>query len=202
MKLDFRSARAILSWVALAAIVAVPITAAARSELLAWRDPIYIAASFAGIVGLALLLVQPLLIGQYLPGLSPRRARGLHRWIGGGLVAAVIIHVAGLWMTSPPDVIDALLVRSPTPFSVWGVIAMWTTFVVAILAVSRRRLRLRPQTWRIVHSILAVVIVWTTVIHALLIEGTMETVTKVILCAALGAATVKLMVELRVWSKR
>ena len=172
------------------------------SELLAWRDPIYITAGFAGIVGLGLLLVQPLVIGGYMPELSPRRAPLVHRWVGGVLVVAVIIHVAGLWITSPPDVVDALLFRSPTPFSAWGVIAMWTIFAVAILAGLRRRLGLRPTTWRITHSIMAVVIVVGTVIHALLIEGTMETVSKAALCALVGAATLKVMADLLRRSRR
>ena len=97
------SARAILIWTAVAAALAVPIAAAAASPLLAWRAPIYIVAGFAGVVGLALLLVQPLLIGGYLPGPSAYRARRLHRWIGGLLVAAVVIHVGALWITSPQD---------------------------------------------------------------------------------------------------
>ena len=159
------------------------------SELLAWRDPIYIGAGFAGIWGLGLLLIQPLLIGGYLPELSPRRARLVHRWTGGALVVAVIIHVAGLWITSPPDVIDALLFASPTPFSAWGVIAMWATFAAALLAAFRRQLRLRPRTWRNGHTVLAVIIVVGTMVHAILIEGTMETISKVALCALVLAAT-------------
>lgn len=197
-----RLARAALMWSAVAAAIAVPVVAAAMSELLAWRDPIYIAAGFAGVFGLGLMLVQPLLIGGYLPELSPQRARQVHRWIGGALVAAVVVHVAGLWITSPPDVVDALLFRSPTPFSVWGVIAMWAIFVVAVLAALRRRLGLRPRTWRITHSILAVVIVVGTVIHGLLIEGTMETMSKVALCTLVAAATVKVMADLWAWSRR
>ena len=172
------------------------------SELLAWRDPIYIGAGFAGIVGMALLLVQPLLIGGYLPELSPRRARLVHRWIGGVLVVAVIIHVAGLWITSAPDVIDALLFRSPTPFSAWGVIAMWTIFAVAVLAALRQPLGFSPRTWRITHSIMAVVIVMGTVVHALLIEGTMETVSKWALCALVGIATLKLIADILRQSRR
>jgi hypothetical protein len=39
----------------------VPLTFAATSEYLACRDPIYIAAGFAGVVALCLALVQPLL---------------------------------------------------------------------------------------------------------------------------------------------
>ena len=46
----------------------------------------------------------------------------------------VIVHVAGLWLTSPPDVIDVLLFRSPTPFSAWGAIAMWAVFAAALWA--------------------------------------------------------------------
>src|SRR5436190_12894810 len=139
-----RLARVILIWAALATAVCLPITAAAASPLLAWRDPIYIAAGFAGIIALGLMLVQPLLIGGYLPGPSAHRRRRAHRWIGGALVMAVLIHVAGQWITNPPDAIDALLFESPTPVSAWGVIAMWAIFGVALLATLRRRLALPP----------------------------------------------------------
>lgn len=195
------SARAILIWAAVAAAIIVPIVAAAASPLHAWRGPVYITAGFAGIVALGLMLVQPLLIGGYLPGLSAQLGRRGHRWVGGTLVAAVIIHVGGLWITSPPDVIDALLFNSPTPFSAWGVIAMWAVFIVAILAMLRRRLRLRPRTWRVAHSILAVVIVIGTAVHAIQIIGTMETITKAALCTLVLAAAAKVLVDLRVWAR-
>ena len=192
----------ILIWVALAAAVGVPIAAAALSPLLEWRGAVYILAGFAGIIALGLVLVQPLLIGGYLPGLSAYRRRRAHRWIGGALVAAVVIHVGGLWITSPPDMVDALLFSSPTPFSPWGVIAMWAIFAVALLAAFRRRWGLRAQAWRIAHMPLAVVIVAGSVVHGLLIEGTMEMVSKAVLCALVLAATIKAMVDLRVWRKR
>ncbi len=195
-------ARMALIWVALAAVVCVPIAAAALSPLLAWRGPVYMLAGFAGIIALGLVLVQPLLIGGYLPGLSAYRGRRAHRWIGGTLVVAVVIHVGGLWITSPPDMIDALLFSSPTPFSPWGVIAMWAIFAVAILAALRRRWGWRTRTWRIAHMPLAIVIAAGSVVHGILIEGTMETVSKAVLCALLLAATIKVMVDLRVWRKR
>ena len=135
-----------------------------------------------------------------MPGPSAYRGRRAHHWIGGALVVAIVIHVAGLWITSPPDMIDALLYASPTPFSPWGVIAMWAIFAVAVLAALRRRLGLR--TWRIAHMSLAVVIVAGSVVHAMLIEGTMETVSKAALCALVLAAAIKVMVDLRVWRKR
>jgi len=193
-------ARATLIWAALAAAVFVPIAAAAASPLLEWRDPVYILAGFAGIIALGLILFQPLLIAGYLPGLSSYRGRRAHHWIGGTLVAAVVVHVGGLWITSPPDMIDALLFASPTPFSPFGVIAMWAIFAVALLAAFRRRLGLR--TWRIAHMSLAVVIVGGSVVHGMLIEGTMETMSKAALCALVLGAAIKVMADLQVWRKR
>jgi hypothetical protein len=190
-----RSVRVTLTWAALAIAICVPIAAAAMSPLHAWRGPIYIVAGFAGIVGLGLMLVQPLLIGGYLPGLSGYRGRRVHHWTGGALVVAVVIHVGGLWFSSPPDMIDALLFRSPTPFSPWGVIAMWAIFGVALLAALRRRSGLRPRTWGMAHMALAVVIVMGTVVHGILIEGTMEIVSKVALCALVVVAASKVMVD-------
>jgi predicted ferric reductase len=197
-----RLAKATLIWAALAAAIGVPIAFAATSDLLEWRGPVYILAGFAGIIALGLLLIQPLLIGGYLPGLSAYRGRRAHQWIGGVLVVAVVLHVGGLWIISPPDMIDALLFTSPTPFSPFGVIAMWAIFAVALLAALRRRLGLRLRTWRIVHMPLAVVIVVGGVVHGMLIEGTMETVSKAALCALVLAATIKVMAHLRVWRKR
>lgn len=188
--------RATIAWIILLAGTFGPIAAAAWSPLLAWRDPVYIIACFAGIGALCLLLFQPLLAAEMIPGLSRAKARTVHHWIGAGLVLCVIAHVAGLWITSPPDVVDALLLRSPTPFSVWGVIAMWAVFISAFLAAVRMRLRIRPRLWRLVHKVLAVVIVAGTVFHALLIEGLMETVSKAGLCLLVLIATLRAVARL------
>jgi hypothetical protein len=187
--------RPLLIWAALAAALIVPIAVAATSPLLAWREPIYIAAGLAGVIALALLLLQPLLAGGLLPGLSMRRGRGLHAWVGAGVVAAVIVHVAALWVTSPPDVIDALLFRSPTPFAPWGVVAMVAVFATALLATLRARLRLK--LWRLCHIGLAVVIVVGSVVHTLLIDGTMGQVSKLMLCALVLGAAAKLIIDQR-----
>jgi predicted ferric reductase len=194
------SIRSILTWAALGAAVIIPIGIAATSPLLAWRDPVYIAAGLAGVIAMALVLVQPLLAGGYLPGLASPRGRLVHRWVGLVLVAAVVLHVGGLWLTSPPDVIDALLFVSPTPFAAWGVIAMWAVFAAALLAAARQRLRIRPQLWRFCHTALAVIVVAGSVVHALLIEGTMETWSKTVLCALAIAATIKVLIDLRSWA--
>ncbi|MEZ5855016.1 MAG: ferric reductase [Hyphomicrobiaceae bacterium] len=194
--------RPILIWLAVGTAVLVPIVAAAASPLLAWRSAVYIAAGFAGIIAMALMLVQPLLAVGYLPGLTRYAARRTHLWIGTAMVAAVLLHIVGLYVTSPPDVIDALTFDSPTPFSNWGVIAMWALFLVALLVALRNHIGVRPRTWRMIHTALFSVIVPSTVVHAVLIHGTMETLTKVALSAFLIMATLKAIFDLRVWRKR
>lgn len=194
------SARNLSIWIGLAAALSLPVIAAAQSPLLAWRDPIYIAAGFAGIVALALLLLQPVLVAGYLPGVSTGATRRIHRWSGAALVLSIVIHVGALWITSPPDVVDALLFVSPTPFSDWGVIAMWAIFASALLGATRTRFRARLRTWRISHSALAGIIVIGSVVHTLLIDGTMETVTKYALCALVLAVTAKALFDFRAWA--
>jgi predicted ferric reductase len=194
-----RVAKVTLIWAAVAVAICVPIALAATSDLLVYRGPVYIVAGFTGMIALGLVLIQPLLIAGYLPGLSAYRGRRVHHWIGGALVVAVVIHVGGLWITSPPDMIDALTFTSPTPFSPFGVAAMWAIFAVALLALLRRRLG--PRLWRIAHMALAAVIVAGAVVHAMLVEGTMETVSKAALCALVLAAAVKVIAD-RVWRKR
>jgi hypothetical protein len=181
-------------WMALGLAIAAPLIAAAQSPLLQWREPVYITAGFSGIIGLALLLVQPLLIIGVLPGIPARR---IHILTGAGLVLAVVVHVAGLWITSPPDVVDVLLFRSPTPFSMWGALAMWALFATAILATARKRLGLR--IWRLGHSVAAVVIVTGSVVHAWLVQGAMEDVTKGALCLFVLGAGAWVLRRRRVW---
>lgn len=186
--------RAVLIWAGLIAALLAPVIAAGFSPLLQWRDGIYIAAGFAGVIGMAFLPLQPLLATGDLPGLHRSRGRLVHRITGTLLILAILLHIGGLWVTSPPDVVDALTFTSPTAFSAWGVIAMWAAFAAATLAALRKRLHLRPMTWRRAHVALALIVAAGTVAHALLIEGTMETATKLalslfVLLAALRVAT-------------
>jgi predicted ferric reductase len=182
-----RLARALLIWGGLVLAIGIPLIFAATSEYLAFRDAVYIAAGLAGVLALCLALVQPILARGWLPGLHLLRGRRVHRVAGVALVAAVVVHVAGLWITSPPDIEDALLLRAPTPFSVWGVLAMWALFAAALIALLRHRLS--PRAWRIVHTSLVSIVVLGGAIHAMLIEGTMETTSKAVLCGLAIVAT-------------
>ncbi len=188
----------VLIWAVLALALTVPILLAAQSPLLQWRSPVYIIAGLAGVFALALLLVQPMLVAGWIPGLRSRLGRRVHAWVGSLLVLSIIIHVSALWITSPPDVIDALTFRSPTPFSDWGVIAMWAAFAAATLA--RFRGRVRPAKWRLGHTFLISITVAGSILHALLVEGTMESVSKVTLCVLVAIATLGAVHKLKAWN--
>ena len=190
--------RHILIWGGLVSAILAPIAAAANSPLLQWREPIYIIAGFAGIIAMAMLLLQPLLAISAIPGLSPHMSRRVHRYGGMALVLAVVVHVVGLWMTSPPDVIDVLLFRSPTPFAIWGALAIWAVFGAALLAFWRVRLPLR--VWRWGHTVLVSLAVVGTVVHAVQIIGTMETLTKSALSVLVVAALLLAIARRRVWT--
>ena len=177
--------KARVTWAVLALVVLTPMVAAAFSPLLAWRSPVYIIAGFAGIAAFALMALQPFAALRVLPGWSALAHRRLHRISGMAIVLLVALHVLGLWLTSPPDVIDALLLRSPTPFSIWGVIAMWLIFATGLLAVLRFRGAIRWKLWQRLHPPIVLIAAVGTIAHVLLIEGTMEAVTKYLLCGVL-----------------
>ena len=79
---------------------------------------------------------------------------------------------------------------------------MWAVFLAALLALLRRRLRLSPKAWRRGHTSLVAVVIVGTVVHALLIEGTMETLSKAVLCALVGAVFLRVVIDLRIWARR
>lgn len=187
-----------LIWLFLGAVIAAPVVLAATSPLLEWREPVDILAGFAGIVAFALMVMQPLLAAGLLPGVALGQGRRVHRLLGSAIVLGVILHVGALWITSPPDVIDALLLVSPTPFSDYGVMAMWALIGAAVLAVFRRRLKL--SLWRLGHTALVTIAVLGTVLHTLYVDGTMEVISKIVLCVVLLAALAWAVMRLRAWA--
>ena len=195
--IDWRQVPAVLGWGGVAAVMIAPVVIAAFSPYLESRSVPYIVGGFAGIVGLSLLFLQPLLPAGYLAGSKGPAGRRWHRWVGLAIVLAVALHVGGLYVTSPPDTIDALLLVSPTPFSVYGVTAMWGVVATAILVLFRRWLGQRYPVWRLIHNGLAAIVVVATVIHALQIEGAMEPGSKWMLCIAVVAATGVALLDLR-----
>lgn len=183
----------------IAAVAIAPLAVAAASPLQASRDVMWVVGGMAGVVALSLLFLQPVLITGALSSLRSSQERRWHRWIGTAVVLLVLLHVLGLYFTSPEDITDALLLVSPTPFAVYGVLGLVGVILTACLAAFRSYLT--RKTWQGVHTFLAVLIVVGSVVHALLIEGVMGETSKLVLCVflmiATAAATLKTVVGLR-----
>jgi len=82
---------------------------------------------------------------------------------------AVLVHVGGLWITSPPDVVDACFFARRRRFP-YRAVAMWALFLAALVAAMRRRWHLAPRVWSWTHTGLVVAAVVGTVGHALSID--------------------------------
>lgn len=78
---------------------------------------------------------------------------------------------------------------------------MWAVFLMGLMAAFRKRLRMPLRLWQRTHLVLAIVTVIGSVVHAYLIEGTMETLTKIIISLSVLAATAKVIAD-RVQQKR
>ena len=178
-------------------LMLVPLLMAASSPLNDARNTSYIVGALAGVAALALLLPQPLLAAGYLHlGVQARR---WHRVVGCLVTLCLVIHVIGLYITSPDDMTDALLLVSPTPFSLFGVVGFWAMMLVVVFVAFRKRMSLSPSTWKLVHNVMGVLVVGSSVIHVLMIEGTMEARSKLLLCIVLVIATIVSVLHLRVF---
>lgn len=155
---------------------------AAASPLQRGREAVWIFGGLTGTAALALLSVQPLLVS----GVATRAGRRRHRWLGAAILALALAHVAGLWLYSPEDITDALLLRAPTPFSAWGVAGLAGLLAAGIVSTLRRPIP--PHVWRPLHLGLAVTGALCAVIHAWLIFGAMEPVSKALLCLVILAS--------------
>ncbi|WP_293859335.1 ferric reductase-like transmembrane domain-containing protein [uncultured Alsobacter sp.] len=173
------------AWVAVVAIAGLPAVLAAVSPLQRGREALWVIGGMAGVLAFSLLFVQPVLMARVPRLLAPAAALRWHRRVGSCAIALVLLHVGALYAYSPDDVRDALLLVSPTPFSVYGVIGLVGIVGTAVLVVLRRAWpSAAMRTWRLFHSLLAIVIVTAGAVHALMIEGTMEDRTKLVLCVA------------------
>lgn len=178
-----------LVWAAVLLIAASPVAVAAASPLLRGRDLVWVFGGMAGVVALSLLFVQPLLASAWLPGTRGRTGIAWHRLTGALALGLVLAHVGGLYVYSPEDIADALLLVAPTPFSLYGVTGLATLSLAALVGFSRRRVRLPPGVWRGLHLCIAAVAACASVIHAWMIEGAMGEITKGMVCAATVVST-------------
>lgn len=175
-----------IRWLLLFLVAALAVSAfglAAASPLQKGREVVWIFGGLTGVLALTLLLVQPLLTTGLVPA---RPGRRIHRWLGPAILSLAMAHVWGLWLYSPDDIADALLLRAPTPFSAWGVASLAGLMAAGFVPALRRRMFYR--LWKPLHLGLALVGAISAVIHAWMIFGAMEPVSKALLCVAILAS--------------
>ena len=178
-----------LGGVAIAVLLVVPLVASILSPIGTGRSFPWIAATLAGVLAFSLLIVHMLLPTHWLYLLLRGRNLRWHRRLGVGIVALVVAHVAGLYVYSPDDIGNALVLQAAT-YSRLGVIAAWCMVLTVGLARARHRLPLSHDNWQVVHSMLAVAITGLAVGHVVLHQGTLDGPAEWLLCiAALAAVT-------------
>lgn len=190
--------RRIAAWIVIAALAGGPVLAAALSPLQRGRELLWVIGGIAGVLALSLLFLQPLLMAAAPPLMRAGAGVRWHRLGGIVIVVMVVVHVGALYLYSPDDITDALLLVAPTPFSLYGVISLWCLVLTAALAATRRVLKIGYRPWRILHSILAVAVVGAGAVHAIQIEGAMEEYSKLAICIAALVVTTAGAIEVNV----
>lgn len=174
-------------WVLITLLLVAPAALSLLSPLQVGRDFWWIVGALAGIVALSLVVLQVLLTTPWLIGILDTSTMRLHRLLGLAVAGVVIAHVLGLYLYSPDDVSDALVLAAPT-HSRLGVLSAWCVLLSVALALARRRLGLTYSDWQILHAALAVFVVATAVGHTLMIRGTLDGPLEIALCLAAVAA--------------
>ena len=153
-----------------------------------------------GFVGLSLMGIEFALVARVKTIAEPFGTDGiieLHRLIGYTGLAFVLIHVAlsADWSQVNPFTRG----DEPTPARVVaGAVAVGALLVLVASSIWRRRLRLSYELWQLLHTLLAVVAVVAAVVHVLLVDYYVDTISKKVLWAIMTASFVTLLVWVRV----
>ena len=176
-----------------------PLVAAAASPLQTGREAVWVIGALSGVLALSLLVIQVLLPTPWLRGIIFGDDSRVHRILGIAVAAVVLAHIIGLYIASPDDIADALVLQAPT-YSRLGVLSAWCLALSLGLALARRKLALTYSDWQIVHAVLAVVIVATAVAHTVMIRGTLDGPVEVLLSgAAVIAVTAAVVYRFILW---
>ncbi|NJL36811.1 MAG: hypothetical protein HC899_08630 [Leptolyngbyaceae cyanobacterium SM1_4_3] len=175
--------------------VMLPALLAALSPLQHGRAPLWILGTLAGVLSLSLIVVQVLLPTGWLNfGIGEQNFRW-HRVLGISITLLVVAHILVLYLYSPDDIGDALILAAPT-YSRLGVLSATCLLISVGLALTRSKLPLTPADWQILHSFLAVAVVGTAIAHAFLLQGTLDGFAEGLLC---GSAVVAVLMAVIYW---
>lgn len=182
----------------LVALVILPTLLAALNPLQSGRAPLWVLGTVAGVLSLSLIVVQVLLPTGWLNDWIGEQNLRWHRILGMTVTGLVIAHVLGLYLYSPDDIGDALVLAAPT-YSRLGVLSAGCLLLSVTMATARSKLPLAPADWQILHHVLAVAIVGTGVAHAILLQGTLDGFAEGLLC---GSAVVAVLMAVIYWQIR
>jgi predicted ferric reductase len=180
---------------ALLGFVGLPVLLAALHPLQAGREPLWVWGTLAGVLALSLMVIQVLLPTGWLNVALGESKWRWHRILGISVTGLVLAHVVGLYLYSPDDIGDALVLAAPT-YSRLGMLSLGCLLLTVALALVRHRLPLTLSDWQILHSVLAVAVVGTAVAHALLLQGTLDGFAEGLLC---GSAIVAVLIAVGYW---
>jgi predicted ferric reductase len=158
-----------------------------------------------GFVGLAMMGLEFALVARFETVAAPFGEDGLlqfHRQIGYVGLAFVFVHVAisAHW--------DQLTFHNAirAPALVWfGMAALLSLIALVATSIWRKRLRLSYEWWHTAHTVLAVVVVVTALVHIYFVDEYVSSLIKQVLWGVMTAAFVALSVWVRVvkpWSMR
>ncbi len=177
-------------------LAAVPAGIALSSSHLAAAPGLLVISTTTAALAVGVLAVQP-----WLSRRRPRRGhRPLHVVLGAVVAGLVFVHVGALVVEDPDDAWFAMSPDGPTRARM-ALIAMVLLAAVTLLGGLRRRLGWSGATWRLVHGVLAALVVALGVGHAVLTDGALDgagTVVLLVLGAlGLGGAAVQVARSLR-----
>jgi predicted ferric reductase len=155
-----------------------------------------------GFVGLAMMGLEFALVARFRPVAAPFGQDALlqfHRQIGYVGLAFILVHfaISAKW----DEVTPAKAIRAPA--LVWfGMAALLALVALITSSVWRRRLKLSYETWHLLHTVLALVLIVGALGHVFFVDEYVSSLWKQILWGLMSAAFVFLLVWVRVIKPR
>jgi predicted ferric reductase len=154
------------------AALAVPLWALWSAPDGVHREPLHVTSLVAALAATSLLVLTFVLPSRFRPVtgyLGVERLLRNHRALALGAVALVVVHVVIVLVRPGPGA--ALLDLRVAPPRVWAAsIATLALVGVVALGLTRRRRRPRYEGWRLVHVLLAHIVLLATALHVLWLQ--------------------------------
>ena len=189
-----------LLWIQLYLLVSVaPLLFALFGDVPPGRDFLTDLSSALGFVGLSMLGLQFVVTARFGKVAAPfgmDLVLRFHRGISLVAFTFVLAHPILLFITDPTTL--ELLRFWDAPWRArFGLLSLVSLIAIVVTSLWRERVRLSYETWRIVHAVLALVIVVTALVHVQLVGYYVATVWKQVLWIAMSVALISVLIHVR-----